>query len=98
MTANTITSAERYLAELDRVREQGYAVDRNEHEDFIHCIGAPVRDDGDEVVAAVSLSVPDVLLDFDGLLGLVDDLLSTAGRISAELGCRREITTQRKEV
>ncbi|QUH04367.1 IclR family transcriptional regulator [Saccharopolyspora erythraea] len=98
MTANTITSAERYLAELDRVREQGYAVDRNEHEDFIHCIGAPVRDDGDEVVAAVSLSVPDVLLDFDGLLGLVDDLLSTAGRVSAELGCPREITTQRKEV
>ncbi|GAA2803513.1 IclR family transcriptional regulator [Saccharopolyspora taberi] len=98
MTANTITSVQRYLAELDRVREQGYAVDRNEHEDFIHCIGAPVRDDRDEVVAAVSLSVPDMLLDFDGLLGLVDDLLRTAGRISAELGCRRETATNRKEV
>lgn len=97
LTANTITTAKRYLAELDQVGAQGYAVDRNEHEDFIHCIAAPVRDDRDEVVAAVSLSVPDVLLDFDGLLGLVDDLLRTAGRISAELGCRREPATNRKE-
>ncbi|GAA4849059.1 IclR family transcriptional regulator [Saccharopolyspora rosea] len=96
LTARTITSAEAFLAELDRVRALGYAVDRNEHEDFIHCIGAPIRNDRGEVVAAVSLSVPDVLLDFDGLLGFVDELLRTAEAISAEMGWQRT-TPDRKE-
>ncbi|MBB5156655.1 IclR family transcriptional regulator [Saccharopolyspora phatthalungensis] len=88
-TAGTIDSAERFLAELDRVRAQGYAVDRGEHEDFIHCVGAPIHNHRGEVVAAVSLSVPKVVLDFDGLLGLLDDVLRAAGKVSAELGWRR---------
>ncbi|MGI8306786.1 IclR family transcriptional regulator [Saccharopolyspora hattusasensis] len=90
LTTNTIDSAERFLAELDRVRAQGYAVDRGEHENFIHCVGAPIRNHRGEVVAALSLSVPKVLLDFDGLLGLVDDLRRAAGGVSAELGWQPE--------
>lgn len=90
LTTNTIDSAERFLTELDRVRAQGYAVDRSEHEDFIHCVGAPIRNHRGEVVAALSLSVPKVLLDFDGLLGLVDDVLRAAGGVSAELGWQQE--------
>jgi DNA-binding IclR family transcriptional regulator len=86
LTANTITSADAYLAELDRVRAAGYAVDDAEHEDFIHCVAAPIRGPRGEVVAAVSLSVPKVLLDFDGLLGLLPDLLATARAASVECG------------
>lgn len=86
LTENTITSPESFLAELDRVHGQGYAVDRSEHEDFIHCIGAPIRDSRGEVVAALSLSAPKVLLDFDGLIALVDDLLRATRAASAELG------------
>ncbi|MHA6799382.1 IclR family transcriptional regulator [Bounagaea algeriensis] len=86
LTANTITTPERFLAELDRVKQQGYAVDDAEHEDFIHCVAAPLRNDHGEVIAAISVSAPKVLLDRAGLLALVDDLLATAGRISAELG------------
>ncbi|MER7081258.1 transcriptional regulator, IclR family [Saccharopolyspora kobensis] len=95
LTANTIDSAARFLAELDRVRDQGYAVDRSEHEDFIHCVAAPIRNHRGETIAAVSLSVPKVLLDFDGLLGLVDDVLRAAGGVSAELGWQP--TDKRKE-
>ncbi|GAA1269667.1 IclR family transcriptional regulator [Saccharothrix xinjiangensis] len=86
LTANTISSPEAYLAELERVRAAGYAVDNAEHEDFIHCIAAPVRGARDEVVAAVSMSVPKVLLDFDGLLGHLPDLLATARAASVECG------------
>ncbi|WP_447003405.1 IclR family transcriptional regulator [Saccharothrix isguenensis] len=86
LTANTITSPDAYLAELDRVRTAGYAVDNAEHEDFIHCIAAPVRGARGEVVAAVSLSVPKVLLDFDGLLAHLPDLLATARAASVECG------------
>lgn len=86
LTANTITDPDAYLAELDRVRECGYAVDNSEHEDFIHCIGAPIRGQRGEVVAAVSMSVPKVLLDFEGLLAHLPDLLATARAASIECG------------
>ncbi|QQQ74763.1 IclR family transcriptional regulator [Saccharothrix sp. 6-C] len=86
LTANTITTPDAYLAELDRVRAAGYAVDNAEHEDFIHCVAAPVRGARGEVVAAVSMSVPKVLLDYDGLLGHLPDLLATARAASVECG------------
>jgi DNA-binding IclR family transcriptional regulator len=86
LTANTITSQRAYLAALAEVAERGYAVDDAEHEDFIHCVAAPVRGPRGEVLAAMSLSVPQVLLDLDGLLKLVPELLSAAERASKECG------------
>jgi DNA-binding IclR family transcriptional regulator len=86
LTVNTITGQEELLAELDRVAESGYALDRAEHEDFIHCVAAPIRGTRGEVLAAMSLSVPTMLLDLDGLLGLVPDLLDAAAKASAECG------------
>ncbi|GAA5170268.1 MULTISPECIES: IclR family transcriptional regulator [Amycolatopsis] len=86
LTENTITSAEAYLAELERVAEQGYAVDNAEHEDFIHCVAAPVRGPGGAVLAAVSLSVPRVLLDYDGLLALLPELTAAADEASVHSG------------
>ncbi|MFL6126668.1 IclR family transcriptional regulator, partial [Actinophytocola sp.] len=83
MTANTITTPRAYLAELARVAERGYAVDDEEHEEHIHCVAAPIRDARGEVVAALSLSVPQLVLDLDGLLRLVPALLSAAARASA---------------
>lgn len=86
LTANTITGPTAYLAELERVRANGYAVDNAEHEDFIHCIAAPIKGARGEVLAAVSMSVPKVLLDFDGLLAHLPDLLATAEAASIECG------------
>ncbi|GLZ36075.1 IclR family transcriptional regulator [Lentzea sp. NBRC 105346] len=86
LTANTLTSPDAYMAELLLVRQRGYAVDNAEHEDFIHCIAAPIRGARGEVLAAVSMSVPKVLLDFEGLLGHLPDLLATAEAASIECG------------
>jgi DNA-binding IclR family transcriptional regulator len=88
-TENTILTPEAYLTELATVASRGYAVDSSEHEDFIHCIAAPVRGPRGEVLAAMSLSVPKVLLDLDGLLALVPDLLRAAEKASAECGYHR---------
>ncbi len=85
-TPNTITTAAEYLAELERVAERGYAVDNAEHEDFIHCIAAPVRGTGGEVLAAASMSVPKVLLDYDGLLALVPELRAATKEASVHSG------------
>jgi DNA-binding IclR family transcriptional regulator len=86
MTPNTITTPRAYLAELARVAERGYAVDDEEHEEHIHCVAAPVRDARGAVVAAMSLSVPQMVLDLDGLLALVPRLLAAADAASAECG------------
>ncbi|HTJ69495.1 MAG TPA: IclR family transcriptional regulator [Actinospica sp.] len=86
MTPTTLTSPDALLAELARVAEQGYAVDHGEHETFINCVGAPIRDVSGRVVAAASVSVPDVLLDFDQVMALLPDLLTAAAAISADCG------------
>ncbi|WP_326836730.1 IclR family transcriptional regulator [Amycolatopsis rhabdoformis] len=86
LTPNTITSPEAYLTELAAVAERGYAVDNAEHEDFIHCIAAPVRGAGGEVLAAASMSVPKVLLDYAGLLALVPELLAATEEASVHSG------------
>jgi len=85
-TEHTITTPADYLSELDRVRANGYALDNAEHEDFIHCAAAPIRTFGGAVVAAVSMSVPKMVLDLDGLLALVPDLLRAAADASEECG------------
>ncbi|TCP44749.1 IclR family transcriptional regulator [Tamaricihabitans halophyticus] len=93
-TGTTITDAGAFAAELSRVAERGYAVDNAEHEDFIHCVAAPVRRGDGMVVAAISLSVPGVLLDLDGLLALVPELLAAAEEASARSGWTEKKTNR----
>ena len=68
ITPNTITDRDGFLAELATVREQGWAHDREENEPSINCIGAPVRSASGRAVAAVSVSVPDIVAGYDELL------------------------------
>jgi DNA-binding IclR family transcriptional regulator len=85
-TDNTLTSPEVLLAELEQVRIQGWAQDNAEHEAFVHCVAAPIRDAGGAVVAAASFSVPIVMLSHAGLLELLPDLRASTDAISRDLG------------
>ena len=57
-----------------------------EHESFVNCIGVPVRDGTGAVVAAVSMSVPDMLLDHEQVLAALPQVRAAADAISDELG------------
>jgi DNA-binding IclR family transcriptional regulator len=83
-TPQTITQSDVLRDELDEVRAQGWAQDRSEHESFINCIGAPVTDHDGRVVGAVSVSVPDVLLNYEQVLELLPDLLAATKAISTD--------------
>jgi DNA-binding IclR family transcriptional regulator len=83
-TSRTVTDAATYREVLARTREQGWAEDAAEHEDFINCVGAPVRDESGRTVAAVSISVPDVILPRDGVRKLLPQLLAGVDAISAD--------------
>jgi DNA-binding IclR family transcriptional regulator len=86
LTPNTITGAKALLDELRTVAQQGWAKDRAEHEAFINCVAAPIRDCTRRVVAAVSISVPDVVMPYEQLLELLPRLRETAAAVSAETG------------
>ncbi len=83
-TTRTITDPTAYRVELDTVRAQGWAADRAEHEDFINCVAAPVHDGAGRTLAAVSISVPEIVLTRDDVRGLVPDLLKTTATIEAD--------------
>ncbi len=57
-TPHTITSAEALRAELVTVRSQGFALDNEENEPGICCVGAPVLDYSWMPIAAISISGP----------------------------------------
>ncbi len=56
-TPHTITSLTELAAELQRVRADGYAVDREEFGENFCCIAAPIHDERGRFVAALGLSV-----------------------------------------
>jgi len=65
-TEATITKAEDLLAELERVRAQGYAIDNEEISRGLTCIGAPIFGLDGKVMAAMSLTAPSYVYE-DGI-------------------------------
>jgi IclR family KDG regulon transcriptional repressor len=84
-TPRTITSGPAFLAELARVRRQGFAENRGESQPGMCSIAAPIRDPLGRVVASVS--VAEHAEDMEaGLRHLSRPVVETARRISAGLG------------
>lgn len=75
----TITSVDEYLAELERVREQGYALDDQEAQEDGRCVAVPIRDV--ELPVALSISAPAHRLLPDGVPAEVTRLKKTARAI-----------------
>jgi DNA-binding IclR family transcriptional regulator len=57
-TENTITDAVQLKEHLKIVRNQGYAMDDEENEKGVRCVGAPIYNEAGHAVAAVSISGP----------------------------------------
>jgi IclR family acetate operon transcriptional repressor len=57
-TPNTITSPEKLKSELQSVYNLGFAIDNEENEPGICCVGAPILDFSGKAIAALSISGP----------------------------------------
>lgn len=88
LTEKTITTRQRLMEELDEVRRTGIAMDREEIENGLSCIAAPVLQQDGEPALAISISFP------YGRIGEVDvqqvkqELLTRTKELSARLGYR----------
>ncbi|MFI9648649.1 IclR family transcriptional regulator [Streptomyces sp. NPDC052040] len=83
-TARSTPNAAAYLQELAVVRQQGWATDLGGHEESINCVAAPVRGTDGRVVAAMSISAPNVVVTAGELLTLLPLVRRTADAISRE--------------
>lgn len=54
---NTITDSQALIEEIERVRHNGYAIDDEEGDDDLFCIGVPILADG-TAIGAISISGP----------------------------------------
>ncbi|SHK68304.1 IclR family transcriptional regulator [Actinacidiphila paucisporea] len=84
-TPRSTPDAAAFLAELARVRDQGWACDLGGHEESINCVGAPLHGPDGRVCAAMSVSAPNVVVTAEELLRLRPLILRTAEAIGAEL-------------
>lgn len=81
-TDHTLTKPEDLVRELEKVRRQGYAIDNEEAEKGVSCIGAGIYNDEGKLVAGLSVSAPSDRLD----RAWAAQVRETAERISRAIG------------
>ncbi|OGP78348.1 MAG: hypothetical protein A2V86_01475 [Deltaproteobacteria bacterium RBG_16_49_23] len=88
-TENTITDTAQLKEHLKMVRNQGYAIDDEENEKGVRCVGAPIYNEAGKAVAAISLSGPAFRVTKKMVQeSLKKEVMETALRISQQLGYR----------
>ncbi len=89
-TRTTITERKRFLAELAKVRRDGYAMASGDHSWEIVGVGAPVRDHKGDVVAAMTTGCPRSRATPATMALLVRTIVAEALDLSRSLGYRGE--------
>ena len=86
LTENTITNKYDLIKELNKIEQEGFALDREENEKFVRCIAAPIRNYQGKVVAATSISGPSYRIHECNQDYLKKELATTCQKISNRLG------------
>lgn len=85
-TPNTITDPKDLLIELENIRNKGYALDLEEHENGIRCVGAPIFDHNDEVIGSISVAAISVFLGNKDIEEYAPLVFSASKTISKNIG------------
>ena len=84
-TSKTLCTRETLLKALERVRDCGYAIDDEEIELGVRCIGAPIFNESHRAIAAVSVSGPSSRITAQSVPTIAQHLLRCCREISATL-------------
>ncbi|MGI6635703.1 MAG: IclR family transcriptional regulator [Christensenellales bacterium] len=81
ITPNSITDEEELLEELQRVRKQGYALDRSESSKGLFCFGSPIFAKDGSLLAAISVALHASSMP-DNAASIITDVKQAADEIS----------------
>ena len=84
-TDYTYTEAAALTRELDRIREQGYALDNREHHTDIICVAAPVFTAEGKALCSISVSAPDYRFPLEKAVGLSGEVIASAAAVTRKL-------------
>jgi IclR family transcriptional regulator, acetate operon repressor len=85
-TPNTIVSPDKLKEELRLTRRNGFAIDREEFQPGVICIGAAIRDHAGAVVGSISVSAPLFRATAEYLDRVRVQLIAVTDELSIELG------------
>lgn len=88
-TPGTITDPARLRDELASIRTQGFAVDDEEYEEGLRCIGAPIVSHTGLVVAAIGIGGPVTRVTPKRVAELAELVMSAAGSLSRRMGAEQ---------
>jgi len=91
MTAHTITELPQLRKELERIREQGFAVDQEETVEGLSCVAGPLFNHAGQIVAAFSVAGPATRLTPARLREIAQLVRDTSQQISYRLGYRSDL-------
>jgi IclR family KDG regulon transcriptional repressor len=89
VTPKTIINLEEFLAELEKVKSNGYAVDEQENELGGRCLAAPIMDHTGKSNAAISISAPIQRFPIEEISEYGKKIKSAAEIISMEMGFQK---------
>ena len=82
----TISTPEDLRTELAAIRERGYAIDDSEHQVWVRCVAAPIRNSSGHVFASVSVTGPADRMTDTKIASLAPLVVQTADSISRQIG------------
>lgn len=85
-TVHTVTSPEKLAEEMDRIKNNCFALDNEENREGVICIGAPILHANGKPVAAISVSGPSFRFNTEHALAFGPMVREAALRISHKLG------------
>jgi len=87
-TNSTLTDRQQILQRLEKIRQDGYALEDGESEIGMRCIAAPIRDAEGEVAAAVGVAGPSQRLSTHAIKNFATQVREASDSISMRLGYR----------
>ena len=86
LTKKTNTDFILFKKELQEVKKNGYAIDDEENEIGVKCVGAPIFNIKGEVVAAISVTGPVTRITDDKIDFISNEVMKCTNQISKEMG------------
>ena len=87
----TLDTPKKLKADLERIRERGYAVDDEEHAVGLRCVAAPILDEDGKPLAALSISGPLARIDDTAIAVMGGLVRRAAAAVTEQIGGRARL-------